>query len=111
MPALQQSRGVLPVEVGPLALPVGTQGATDVRPLIPIEAKPAQDIDDPLLGSFDVAVAVGVLDAEEERAVPPLASGLAVRQQPVEERGAGAADVQKPKTRSGSARIGRRAKG
>ena len=96
VPARQQSRGVLPVEVGPLALPVGTERAADVRPLVPIEAEPAQDIDDPLLGSFDIAVAVGVLDAEQEGAVPSLAPGLPVRQQPVEERGAGAADVQQP---------------
>ncbi len=94
--ALEQSRGVLPVEVGPLALPVGTERAAHVRPLVPVEAEPAQDIDDPLLGSFDVAVAVGVLDAEQEGAVPPLAPGLPVREQPVEERGAGAADVQEP---------------
>ena len=69
VPGLEQSRGVLPVEIGPLALPVGTERTADVRPLVPIEAEPAQDIDDPLLGSFDVAVAVGVLDAEEEGAV------------------------------------------
>ena len=96
VPALEQSRGVLPVELGPLALPVGTERTADVRPLVPLEAEPAQDIDDPLLGSFDVAVAVGVLDAKEEGAVSPLAPRLPVRQQPVEERGAGAADVQQP---------------
>ena len=68
MPAFQQSRGVLPVELGPLALAVGTERAADVRSLVPVETEPAQDIDDPLLGAFDVAVAVGVLDAEEEGA-------------------------------------------
>ena len=87
---------MLSIEVGPLALPVGTERATDVRPLVPIEAEPAQDIDDPLLGSFDVAVAVGVLDAKQEGAGLSLTPGLPVRQQPVEERGAGAADVQQP---------------
>ena len=80
MPARQQSRGVLPVEVGPLTLAIGTERAADVRPLVPIEAEPAQDIDDSLLGPFDVAVAIGVLDAEQEGALPSLARGLPVRQ-------------------------------
>ena len=66
----------------------GPPRAADVRPLVPVEAEPAQILEDALLGLLGRALGVGVLDAEDERAV------VAAREQPVEERRARVADVQ-----------------
>ena len=71
-----------------LGLAVRTVRPADVRPLVPVEPEPlerVEDVADVLLGG---AVAVGVLDAEDER------SAVMAREEPVEERGAGAADVE-----------------
>src|SRR5688500_1928888 len=87
---------MLPVELGPLALAVRAARAANVRSFVPVQTEPAQDIGDPLLGPFDIAIAIGVLDAEEKRAVPARAPRLPVREQPVEKCGAGATDVEEP---------------
>src|SRR5918997_1763289 len=57
--------------------------AADVRSLVPLETQPAEGLEDAGLRLTRGALAVGVLDAQDERAVLPM------REQPVEERGAG----------------------
>jgi hypothetical protein len=64
----------------PLRLPIRSVQAADVRPLVPVEAEPAEILEDAVLGLARRALGIGVLDTEDERAV------LAVRDQPVEER-------------------------
>ena len=58
------------------------------RPLIGIEAEPLHAVQDHLHGFRRRTLAIGVLDAQDERAA------VAARVQPAEERGAHAADVQ-----------------
>jgi hypothetical protein len=91
------------VQLGPLALAVGTERATDIRAFVPLQTEPAQDIDDARFGSCDVPIAIGVLDAEDERASLSLTRGLPVRQQPVKKRGAGPANVEEPGRAGGEA--------
>ena len=76
----QQALGVGPVAGGVLAL--------EERALVPGEAEPAEPVEDDPGVRLGAALAVGVLDAEHEGAagVPGV--------EPVEERGAGAADVE-----------------
>src|SRR5262249_21747802 len=62
--------------------------AADVRPFVPVEAQPAQVLEHAGFGFPGRSLLIGVLDAENERAA------LAAREQPVEERGAGVANVQ-----------------
>ena len=85
----EQLVGVRGVEVQPLRLAVGAGRAADVGPLVPLEAEPAQVLQDAVLGLFRRSLGVGVFDAEDERAV------VAAREQPVEQRRAGVADVQR----------------
>ena len=49
-----------------------------VRPLVPLEAEPVQDLQDLFDRALDEAGLIGVLDAEDEGAVAALAPGLAV---------------------------------
>ena len=70
--------GVVPVEAG----------ALEDRPFVPIEAQPGEGVLDPGDPLRARPGDVGVLDAEGEG--PPLVAG----EQPVEQRGAGAADVE-----------------
>ena len=72
-----------------LLMALGALGLED-RPLIPIELQPAQRVEDLLDVLGRGALAVGVLDAKHQRAP------LAARQQPVEQGGAGAPDVERP---------------
>ena len=74
----------------PLRLPIGTVGAANVRALVPLETEPAQILENAVFGLARRPLAVGIFDAQDERAV------LAVGEQPVEERRAGIADVQVP---------------
>mgnify|MGYP003694725645 CR=1 FL=1 len=71
-----------------LRLAVGPARAADVGPFVPVEPEPAQVLEDALLGLLRRTLGVGVLDAEDERAVVP------AREQPVEERRARVADVE-----------------
>ena len=57
------------------------------RPFVPIEAKPPQAVENAADHGLRRSLDVGVLDAEHEHAA------VAAGEQPVEERGAGAADV------------------
>ena len=62
--------------------------SADVRALVPVEAEPAQPVEDAGDHVGRRALDVGVFDAQDERAA------VAPRVEPVEERRAGAADVQ-----------------
>ena len=62
----------------------------DLRAFVPIEPEPAQRLEDERLGAGDVALLVGVLDAQDERAA------RVTRRQPREEGGAYGAEVQRP---------------
>ena len=71
-----------------LRLAVRAEIATNVRAFVPVEAEPGQVAEDGLLGLLGGALEVGVLDAEDELAAP------GAREEVVEERGAGAPDVE-----------------
>src|SRR5258705_6866154 len=71
-----------------VGLAVRTAGTADIRPLVPLQPKPAQILEDALLEFLLGPLRIGVLDAQDERAV------VAAREQPVEQRGARVADVQ-----------------
>src|SRR5207249_4022246 len=73
-PAAHQLLHALLVELGSLALEKG--------PLVPVEAQPAQAVENCLHRRLGRALAIGVLDAQDER--PALAAG----EQVAEERGA-----------------------
>ena len=79
-----------------LALEIGTAiafaragGVAGERAFVPVQAEPAQAVEDDVDGFLGVARGVGVLDAQDERA-----AGVA-GVEPVEQGGARAADVQK----------------
>src|SRR5687767_7634357 len=80
---------------------------TGTGPLVPIETQPAETIQNPPDHVRRGPLDVGVFDAEHERAAVP------ARVEPVEERGAGAADVEvagrrgsKTNTRQGAHHVG-----
>src|SRR5690606_32776279 len=80
--------GRLPVELLALALEVRAVGPADLWPFIPVEPEPAERVED---GAHAVEAApflIRVLHAEHERAA------LLAGPEPVEQRGARAADVQ-----------------
>jgi len=64
-------------------------GATDFGAFIPIEAQPAKAVEDRLERGFDIALLVGVVDTKNKLAPLPSCK------EPIEQRGANAADVQK----------------
>ncbi len=70
-----------------LALQVGPVGAPHIRPLVPVEAQPGQAIQNRRLRFSAVAALVGVLHAQDE------AASLAAGKGPIEEGGAGQAQV------------------
>ena len=70
---------VLPIDLGALALAVGTVGPADVRALVPGEAEPAQGLEDHPLAGGMAALAVGVLDAQEELAAQLAGEGVVER--------------------------------
>ena len=71
----------------PLGRSIRAHGAADLWPFIPVEAEPAQILEDRRVGVGRRALDVGVFDAQDERTVLP------ARKQPVEERRADVADV------------------
>src|SRR5262249_42121908 len=71
-----------------LGLVIGTVIAADVRPLIPVQAQPAETIEDGLEGLGDVAFLIRIVDAQDE--LPAVVPG----EQPIEEGGTHPADVQ-----------------
>ena len=85
------------VAIEALGLEVRRVRSADVRPLVPVEAEPAQAVHDSRDHLPRRTFGVGVLDAQHERAAVP--AGI----QPVEQRRAGAADVQVAGGRRGKA--------
>ena len=67
---------------------------------VPLDTEPGEAVDDGLGCLRGRALAVGILDAQAERAAVPL-KPMVAREQPVEEGCARAADVQEPGRRGG----------
>lgn len=65
---VDQLLGILLVDVAPLALPVRTMWAAYVGAFTPLDAEPAQGVEDLLLGFAGRAQLVGVFDAQDELA-------------------------------------------
>ena len=78
--------GLVAVEL--LRLVIGAVRPADLGALVPVDAEPAEAVEDGLQGLGHVALLVGVVDAQDE-----LAAVLA-GEQPVEQGRADAADVQ-----------------
>ena len=74
---------VLPVDLGPLALAIRAARSADVGPLVPPQAEPAEGVEDHGLARRGAALAVRVLDAEDELAAVLAGEGV------VEERHVG----------------------
>src|SRR4029079_8856614 len=89
VPPGQQLVGVRRIKMKPLRLPVRAPGTADVRALVPLQAEPAQIVEDALLRRLRRSLGVGVLDAQD---VGPL---VAAREQPVEQRHAPGADAKR----------------
>src|SRR5207247_6782692 len=71
-----------------LRLPVRSMRPADVRPLVPVEAEPAEILKDRRLRLPGRALRVSVLNPQHEGAA------AAAREQPVEQRRTGVADVE-----------------
>ncbi len=78
----------LRLEIRPAVAFAWAGGVAGDRAFVPIEAEPAQAVEDDVHGFLRVARGVGVFDAQDERA-----AGVA-GVKPVEQRGARAADVE-----------------
>ena len=76
------------VAMGPLRLVVRRVRAAHLRPLVPVDAQPAEAVENRPQRRRDVAPPVGVVDAQDEP--PPVTA----REQPVEQRRADAAYVE-----------------
>ncbi len=83
-----QRRQDVQIDRQALALQIGSVGAALAWPFVPVQTQPLHGPQDRGVARFAAALLVGVLDAQDERAA------LVARIEPVEERGAGAADVQ-----------------
>ena len=90
----------IPIE--PLGLKVRRVRSADVRSFVPIEPEPAQPVEDAGHHFPRRPAGIGVFDAQHER--PAMTPGV----EPVEERGAGAADVQVSRGGRGEADAGHR---
>ena len=84
----QETFGRRSILVEPLRLEVGRVRPIHLRAFVPIETKPAQAVEDAGDHFVRRALDIGVFDAEDEHTT------MAPDVQPVEERRAGAADVQ-----------------
>ena len=76
------------VSIEALRLEVRSVRAADVGPFVPVHAEPAHPLQDAVDHLVRRSLGVGVLDAQHEHAA------LAAGEEPVEQGGAGAADVQ-----------------
>src|SRR6185436_10570923 len=85
------------IAIEAFGLEVRAIGTANLRALVPVDAEPAEPVEDPFDHLVRRALDVRVLDAEDEDAAEPS------RVQPVEERGARAADMQIPGRRWGEA--------
>ena len=88
MSGFQQPLGSVDIKVIALRLKVRAIRTADLRALVPVDAEPAEPVEDGLKCLGLVAFSVRVVDAQDELAAVP--SG----QQPVEQGGADAADVE-----------------
>ena len=68
VPAGQELRGDLAIDLSAFRLAVGPVGSADADALVPVEPHPRQRIDDRVEGLLGVPGGVGVLDAEDESA-------------------------------------------
>jgi len=82
------------IELGPLALDVGRVWSPDIRSLVPMDSEPVENIQNALGRPFDKAAPVCVLDPEDQRTIFALSRCLPIGDEPVEEGGSGASDVQ-----------------
>ena len=80
-------------------------GAADLGSLVPVEAEPAHHVEQRVVGLLAVARGVGVLDPEHERAA------VVARERPVEQGGAGQADVRGARRRRAEPHPDRRSVG
>ena len=87
MAGLQQPIDMLAIERLALALPIGRMGAADIRPLVPLDAKPSQGIQNRPLRSRRAARRIRILDADDELPAPAFGQG------PVEQSGIGRAQM------------------
>ena len=87
VPGLDKPARDVGVDVHALGLAVGAVGSADLGTFVPVQAQPAQGVEQHEVGVLGVALGVGVLDAEDEGAAVVACEG------PVEERGARHADV------------------
>ena len=87
-PTVDEAAGRGAVFLEPLRLEVRRVRAVDVGAFVPVEPQPAQAVENAGDHLVRRALDVGVLDPQDEHAA------VAPRVEPVEERGAGAADVE-----------------
>ena len=66
MAGIDQSLGVLGIDVSSLALTIRTMRAADIGSFVPFEPQPAQRIEDHLLRLGGGTNTIGVLDAKDE---------------------------------------------
>ena len=91
----EQLLGVAAIQLEALGLKVRAAITTDLRALVPVDAEPAQTFEDDLERLRGRPRPVGVLDPQDERTTRRTGGG------PVVDRGARAADVQRPGRRGG----------
>ena len=84
----QQPFRMLAIEIEAIALTVGSVRPADIGAFIPVESHPLQVFEQLSFEALFAALDVGVLDAQHHH------SALLAGEEPVEERGAGVADVQ-----------------
>ncbi|MCY1279971.1 hypothetical protein D9M71_54020 [compost metagenome] len=84
---VHQFLGILLVDLATLALAIGTMRAADIRAFVPLDAEPAQGIEDLLLGLAGGAQLVGVFDAQDEL------TAVLARETQVEQGNVGSAHV------------------
>src|SRR5699024_8578875 len=77
----------LGVGIHALGLAVGLVRAAGLDPLVPVEAKPLQGVNDGLVGLLSITLSIRILDAEDQLATS--VAGIS----PVKQRGAHHADV------------------
>ena len=86
--SVHQLLGELAIPRQAFRLEVGTEVASHAGALVPVEPEPSHAVEDAVDHLGGRALDVGVLDAEDERAA------VVPGEEPVEEGGAGAADVE-----------------
>ena len=88
MAAGQQLLDGRPIAIQPLRLVIRSERPAHFRPLVPVDAQPAEAVEDRLQRLLDVPLLIGVVDPQDE--LPAVLPG----EQPIEQRGANPANVQ-----------------